>query len=61
MSKRFNYLFILILFVFLADFQALKAQENPPEVQQLASVTYEINSVSDLYKKWMKLLMIVKV
>lgn len=51
MSKRFNYLFILILFVILADFQALKAQENPPEVQQLASVTYEINSVSDLYKK----------
>ena len=51
MYKRYIILFILAIFVNLASFQCLYAQEATSEESPAATSTYEINSVSDLYKK----------
>ena len=51
MSKRYIVIFVLALFMSVASFHSLYAQESVSDNTPVASTTYEINSVSDLYKK----------
>ena len=51
MNNRYRVLLIFVLLMSLITTYPLTAQEDSSETESIATTTYEVNSVSDLYKK----------